>query len=79
MKFLDQTQQMQQKTKFVEHIDAVCEVLIVLFEEQQQALTANTTINSARASQLNNTTGVSITDEEFMKMMEEKALNKKKQ
>ena len=78
MNFLDQTQQMQQKTKVVELIDAVCEIFAVLFEEQQQALTANTTINSTRASRLNNTTGVNKTDEEFVKTMEEKELNKKK-
>ena len=68
---------MQQKTKVVEPIEAVREVLVVLFEEQQQRLTANTTINSTRAYRLNSTTGVNTTDEGFVKMMEEKVLNEK--
>ena len=49
---------------------------MTLLNEQQQAITVPTT--TSRRSRLNNTTGVNITDEGFIMMMEDKATNKKK-
>ena len=55
------------------------ELIIALLNEQQQqqqAITVPTTIS--RESRLNSTTGINITDEEFIRMMNDKVVNKKK-
>ncbi|CAM4818085.1 unnamed protein product [Rotaria magnacalcarata] len=67
----------QTKNPAVQPIDAVREVLVGSLEKQQKHQTTTTTTNF-RASRLNNTTGVNITNEDFIRMIQEKASSKTK-
>ncbi|CAF1150872.1 unnamed protein product, partial [Rotaria magnacalcarata] len=75
-----QNEQKKKKNQVVQTIDAVREVLVGLLDDQKQQYQMTTaTATTSRASRLNNTTGVNITDEDFVKMMQEKASSKTKQ
>ncbi|CAF3332606.1 unnamed protein product [Rotaria socialis] len=76
----EQNEQKKKKNQVVQTIDAVREVLVGLLDDQKQQYQMTTaTATTSRASRLNNTTGVNITDEDFVKMMQEKASSKTKQ
>ncbi|CAM4816935.1 unnamed protein product [Rotaria magnacalcarata] len=64
----EQNEQKKKKNQVVQTIDAVREVLVGLLDDQKQQYQMTTaTATTSRASRLNNTTGVNITDEDFKK------------
>jgi hypothetical protein len=62
----------------VQSIDAVREVMRSLLAEHQQHQSTSIATTTPRGSRLNNTNGVNITEEDFLQMMTEKALEKVK-
>ncbi|CAF3322787.1 unnamed protein product [Rotaria socialis] len=64
-------EQNQKDQPIVETIYAVREVLIGLFEEQKEQHRMKTTTTNHGASRLNNTTVMNVTDDDFIKMIEE--------
>ncbi|CAF2966666.1 unnamed protein product [Rotaria sp. Silwood2] len=79
VQLIEQNKQKQKTKPAVENIHAVGEVLADLLEEQQQYQTTTASTTTSRASRLNNTTGVNITDDDFIKMIQEKSTSKAKQ
>ena len=71
-------QRSQAKETVVQSIDAVREVMVNLLTEHQQSQTTTQQTTTSRGSRLNNTIGVNITDEDFLKSIQEKELNKTK-
>lgn len=62
----------QSKKRVLEPIDAVRDVMTTLLNQHQQNNPPSIQTKPTRASRINNTTGVNITEDEFLKMLEEK-------
>ena len=79
MFFILESNEKPPPNKPIETIDAVRQILVGLLQDQheQQRYVMNQT-TTIRASRLNNTTGVNITEDEFLKIMQEKSSVKKK-
>ncbi len=73
---LELNEQRQVNKPAVHSIDAVRGVMISLLNDHQQRQVTTVATTTPRGSRLNNTTGVNITDDEFLQMIQEKEANK---